>query len=457
MLRANLAKRWRGFAAYEQALYKTPHAGWVKYLSSNMIQLSKSKFTDIQTPHVYRLPPDLSPSADAFVQLEVDIAEKIQDKSLRGGQRYYDVLKIRPLDFFELDLPRPYLGQAQRGIEGMFPDIKERYPKVKDKLDKEKEFLSRISCYWKNAEEDKLDWALAIQLLSCPSSVYGVGGIGSESFSDKGSTKTPIKDIQKAIRFMLPKDFTSENSVYEYHFIDQANIYSAVERKRIMAPKSEVSYNYLYHLAPGLNGIPIQIPTIIRSAEFIGKNEPFDPDIIEYIIYAILLTPPVDSDLVREIERSVRQVNKKKKSNTAKSSSIDSFAIAKLAMTLCRMELGNKLSDGHISRAAKLFTEVYKNYIDARDRSKSDPYGRTWNVDGAKALGMNGELLSKDMSIRDMISDISEELGIEWVTLPMIKERANTDDNTDLMFSLQLLIDHGHIISIKNMNEFKTI
>ncbi len=457
MLRANLAKRWRGFAAYEKALFKMPHAGWVKYLSNNMIQLRKSKFTDIFTPHVYRLPSDLSPTADAFVQLEVDRAEKIRDKSFQGGQRHYDVLKINHLDLLDLDSSRPFLGQPQHNIDVMFPEIKEMYSEKKDQFDKGKEFLSRISCYWKNAEEDKLDWALAIQLLSCPNSVYGVGGIGSESFSDKGSTKAPIKDIQKAIRFMLPSDFTSSNDLYEYHFIDQEHDYSAVERKRMTASKSEISYNYLYHLPPGLNSIPIQIPTIIRNAEFTSKKAPFDPDILEYIIYSILITPPVDMGLVSEIERSVRQVNKKKKSNITKSSSIDSYAIAKLAMTLCRMELGNKLNDAYISRATKLFTEMYKNYLAERDRSESDPYGRTWNVDGAKTLDINGELLSKDMSIRYMISDISEDLGIEWVPLPLIKERANINDNTDLMISLQMLMDHGHIIAIKNMNEFKAI
>lgn len=129
---------------------------------------------------------------------------------------------------------------------------------------------------------------------------------------------------------MLPIDFTSSNNLYEYHFIDQKHVYSAVGRRRMMASKSEISYNYLFHLPPGLNGIPIQIPTIIRNAEFKGKKAPFDPDIIEYIIYAILLTPPVDNSLVSEIERSVRQVNKKRKSNIVKSSSIDSYAIAKL-------------------------------------------------------------------------------------------------------------------------------
>ena len=171
MLRANLAKRWRGFAAYENALIKTPHTGWVKYLSSNMIQLQKSKFTEIYTPQVYRLPPDLSPTADAFVQLEVDGSEKIRDRSIQGSQRYYDVQKIKHLDLFDLESSRPYLGQPQHNIDVMFPEIKEMYPENKDKFDKGKEFLSRISCYWKNAEEDKLDWALAIQLLSCPNSV----------------------------------------------------------------------------------------------------------------------------------------------------------------------------------------------------------------------------------------------------------------------------------------------
>jgi hypothetical protein len=457
MSRANLAKRSRGFAAYEIALIKTPHTGWVKYLSSNTIQLRKSKFTEIYTPQVYRLPPDLNPIADAFVKLEVDGSEKILDKKIQDKQRYYDVQKIEPLDLFDLNSSRPYLGQPQHNIEAMFPEVRERYPKNKDKFDKGKEFLSRISYYWKNAEEDRLDWALAIQLLSCPNSVYGIGGIGSASFSDKGSTKESIKDVQKAIRFMLPRDFTSSNDLYEYHFIDQEHDYSAVKSKRMITTKSEISYNYLYHLPPGFNGIPIQIPTIIRNAEFTGKKAPFDPDILEYIIYAILLTPPVDNNLMCEIERSVRLVNKKKKSNITKSSSIDSYAITKLAMTLCRIELGNKLDDAYISRAANLFTEMYKNYLDVRDRCESDPYLRTWNVDGAKTLDMNGELLSKDMKVRYIISNISEELGIEWVPLHLIKERANINDNTDLMFSLQLLMDHGHIIAIKNMNEFKVI
>jgi len=50
-------------------------------------------------------------------------------------------------------------------------------------------------------------------------------------------------------------------------------------------------------------------------------------------------------------------------------------------------------------------------------------------------------------------------MGIDWVPKLIIQERGGygQEQDHDLMYSLQILLNLGHIISRKNMNEFKNI
>lgn len=217
----------------------------------------------------------------------------------------------------------------------------------------------------------------------------------------------------------------------------------------------EISYNYLYNIGPN-DIMPIQVAAIIRDARYKRKEAVYDPDIIDFITYAQMFKPPIKDDMIKAIEKSALRVNKLKGRNDV-ISNIDSYAIGKLASALCRLNLNEKMSESMISEATRIFEDNYKNYIDLRKRSEENRNRQSYNLDAAKVQGMRDRVTTKDQKVFDIIKDVREELGIEWVPKTMVKERGNygTGQEYDLMYSLQLLLDLGHIISRKNMNEFK--
>jgi len=171
-----------------------------------------------------------------------------------------------------------------------------------------------------------------------------------------------------------------------------------------------------------------------------------------------MIKPSINDDLIKAIEKSALRVNKIKDRNVV-ISSIDSYAIGKLTSALCRMNLNEKMTESMIYEATKIFEDNYKQYIDLRERSEEHPYRQSYNLDYAKSQNMGDRVTTKDQKVFNIIKDAREELGIEWVSKTMIQERGEygIGQDYDLMYSLQLLLNLGHIISRKNMNEFKNI
>lgn len=445
MSKASLKNRTTGFASCETSLFNLP-AGYVEYLNRNIIKLSKSRFTNIYSSDAYRLPSGISPPEDAFVWVDVEGSAK-WDMSGVNPLRYYDTVKVAEIDPLSLNLGKPSLYNE---------DAIMRFFELKDEF-KENAFIHRIGSYWKDADKDNLDWTLAVLLMSCPDGAWGEGGTGGESFSEYGSTRQSLKEIKHFTDSILPIDFRTSNGIYEYYSLDERKTYSLVEQRRLMRACPEISYNYLYSISPD-DMMPIQVAAVIRDARYKGKKIFYDPDIIDFMIYAQMIKPPINNDLIKAIEKSALRVNKKKGRNVM-ISSIDSYAIGKLASAMCRMNLNEKMSESMISEATKIFEDNYKQYIDLRERSEKHPYRQSYNLDFAKSLGMRDKVTAQDQKVFNIIKDTREELGIEWVPKTIIQERGKygIEQEYDLMYSLQLLLNLGHIISRKNMNEFKNI
>ena len=72
-----------------------------------------------------------------------------------------------------------------------------------------KDFLYHCSSSWLNAEEDNLDTMLALQLVSCPSSFYGVGGIGAAAAKiSKGKLSTAIiPELNNTYKTIVAENF----------------------------------------------------------------------------------------------------------------------------------------------------------------------------------------------------------------------------------------------------------
>jgi DNA replicative helicase MCM subunit Mcm2 (Cdc46/Mcm family) len=204
--------------------------------------------------------------------------------------------------------------------------------------------------------------------------------------------------------------------------------------------------------------MPIQVAAIIRDARYRGIKALYDPDIIDFMIYAQMVKPSINDDLIKSIEKSALRVNKIQDRN-AEISLIDSYSIGKLTSALCRMNLNEKMTESIIYEATNIFEENYKQYIDLRKRSEEHQHRQSYNLDYAKSLNMRDRVTDRDQKVFNIIKDAREELGIEWISKTMIQERGEygIGQDYDLMYSLQLLLNLGHIISRKNMNEFKNI
>ena len=176
------------------------------------------------------------------------------------------------------------------------------------------------------------------------------------------------------------------------------------------------------------------------------------------MIYAQMINPSINDDLIKAITESALRVNKIKGRDVV-ISRIDSYAIGKLTSALCRMNLNEKITESMIFESTKIFEDNYKQYIDLRERSEEHPYRQSYNLDYAKSQDMRDRVTAQDQKVFNIIKDAREEMGIEWVPKTMIQERGKYEigQEHDLMYSLQLLLNHGHIISRKNMNEFKNI
>src|SRR5205823_1392180 len=147
----------------------------------------------------------------AFVELTVGRLRREQPSAdlrtgdVRFGREYYPVEAFR---IAEVPLPKPYLS----------PD----------------EFRARLVVDWYDADSDQLDYAVALQLLSCPHDVYGTGGIGSQSFS-MSSARSPLDQLRRTIARQLPREFTRPNPRYEFEFIQSKSDAETVFEHRARA------------------------------------------------------------------------------------------------------------------------------------------------------------------------------------------------------------------------------
>ena len=413
MKQANLMKRISGFASYERGLFQIPHVGWVEYTGNNNIRLRKSKFTDIYEQYEYHLPSDVKPPANAFVRIEINDQGKYKENR-RSFQQYYEVEGYEIIDLFSLDLPKPQLYNHEKELLAFL--------EIKDELSYQNDFLNHLGCFWKGEHIDNLLLSLALLDMSCPPSAYGIGGTGSESFAGIGSTKEPINDIKRSITQMIPKDFMNQKTASEYHLMDHRKSYLAVERRRMVALNSEISYNYLYHPMPTKTRIlPIQIAIINDSGVFTGQKMEYDQDIIDYILWTQLISPPVDDSLIKAFEKTIADVQKRRDLYNP-DNYVDSYAIAKLSMAFSRLHFQNKLTDDLIYQASRYFRENYEEYIDAREKSLANTNQASWNTDFSKS-DTKENLMPMDSKVFKIIRNASEELGIEWVPRSLIMER----------------------------------
>jgi len=434
MGRIALAGRTAGpWAAFEREVLSAPHAGWVKFVGNRRFALRKSPFLDADLSAIYVLPDGAEVEENELVELEVGrriVRVSALMPSSRAAQEWDSYYVVEAISRPELRLPRPYLEPE--------------------------DFLARASSDWKGAEGDHLDKAMALQMLSCPESLMGPGGIGSQSFNMSDSER-PLDRLKASILRSMPKEFTRRNRLYEFTFIESRDDLSGLRRRISQGQVAEASYNYFKMVDPSAVLLPMQVPTVVYNARCRSVGKDPDPDVVEYLIQALMLRPVVTEEAVTEIERSMSDILESIEPAYARLNvPFDRGAIAKIAMAICRMEGRARMDEASFSRGRGWFREMYRqfsdlrlNYVKAGQEAKLSPWAQT-------SYGF-GALTEKDIKVLAEINRGVYQQGLDKVSFAGLRGALPTMTPDEVRASLERLNLHGHILSWQNGTLFKPV
>ena len=421
------------FAAFERELiFDRPHAGWARSIGRREIVLGKSPFSEHVSPHPYVLPEDLAIPEGAFVELTVGRLRRerpsadIGTGDVRFSREYYPVEAVR---IGEVPLPKPYLS----------PD----------------EFRARLVVDWCDAESDQLDYAIALQLLSCPRDVYGIGGIGSQSFS-MSSARSPLDQLRRTIARQLPREFTRPNPRYEFEFIQSKSEAETLVENRTHGRTEEMSYNFLRVVDPRWAVAPIQIPTILHNARYSPSfpQEP-DRDVLEFMLTALMVRPVVDDSAILEIEKALRTVREQVEPEAiAGHAPFDRHAITRLAMAQSRLELRTSLD---FDKGERRFFDLFREFVDLRG-SFFKAGQETWAPAQVRTSFLEANLGPHDVDVLRALIRLQHESGQTWIPLSEIAAEIGDDLRADeVRQSLSRLVLGGRVLQSNNETLFRPL
>jgi len=431
----SLAARSYGaeFAALERELiFDRPHTGWVRYVGSREIVLRKSPFSEHLSPHPYVLPEPLQVAEGAFVELIVGhlcrerptVDRRTGD--VQFGREYYPVEAVRNAEF---PRPKPYLSPE--------------------------EFRARLVADWLGAEYDRLDYAIALQLLSCPRDMYGTGGIGSQSFN-MSSARSPLDQLRRTVTRQLPREFTRPNPRYEFEFIESKSRAEDLVGRRAQGLTDEMSYNYLKVVDPRWTVAPIQIPTILRNARYSpGHFHEPDRDVLEFMLTALTIRPVVDDSGVLEIEKALRIVREQvEPESVVNHAPFDRHAITRLAMAQARLELR---TSPDFRKGEEWFLDMCREFVDLRG-SVFKPGQETWAPSQVRTSFLDASLGPYDLDVLRALIRFRDESGLTWIPfseiMTVLADQLRADQ---VRQSLRRLVLAGYVLQSNNETLFRPL
>lgn len=437
MARISLRNRVYGpWAGFEREVLGSPeHTGWAKFIGRRRVQLRKSPFLPPDPTREYVLPEDVTIDEEELVRLDVTGGGYTVRSLPKGSALADDFIKVFEVAGFErlrVPLPRPYLDTD--------------------------DFLARVIVNWREGEEDHLDKSIALQLLSCPRTAMGPGGIGSQSFDLSGRPKV-LDRLKRSIDLNLPAEFSRPNPRYEMDFLSSPADLSALRKRVMSGDVEEISYNYLKMVDPSHHPLPQHVPTIVYSSTYRPLTTAPDPDIIEFQLYGLWLRPVVSEEMVRRIESMLSSVLEESDPTFAGYNiDFDQDAMAKIAMALCRLYRRDRLDEDMLSRSRRWFIELYRFFADlrlnyvrpggsSRVSPDSSPEGR-WNRQGPH-----------DMEVLREIYRGVNEVGLDYVSFAGLRKALRRKKVTadEIRDSISRLVLSGAIISKENDNLFRPV
>ncbi len=437
MKRISLNSRTLGseFAGFERELMRPDrHAGWVKFIANGVIKLRRSPFSEHYSDSFYYVPEDVRLNEGELVNLNVGPLRwagiKIEDGSVFPSYKA-SYREVRSAEKGVLRMPHPRIDA--------------------------KDFQYFLTEQWRDAEYDDLGKSLALQLLSCPPDVYGNGGIGAQSIC-LSTKKGPLLDLKSTLRNSLPIEFTGRSDLYRFDIIEKEEQTEALHEKLGQTSSRETSFNFLTVMNPVADPLPVQVPTTIVNAHKIGVEKEANLDVLEYLLYSLMLRPVIKRSAVTEIEAGMRLVKEQVEPESVELElPIDRYAITKLAMAICRLEGKEEIDDSAFSKSKETFFQLYREFLDTR-RDHFKPGKRSYGGKGVRSQ-VAGQLDANDLILLSYVRKISRQLGKEYVTVQEIKAELGKKRyrRFDLDRSLERLNNFGRVIRSENMSAFKPI
>ncbi len=422
------------FAPFENELiFNDLHAGWLEYISGDRCRLRKSPYSRHYSLHTYRLPHNTYLPEGVLIRFEVGrlIRERPslipKSRYLEFGDEFYEVL----------------------GWEIIEPKI------IKPALSSD-DFAARLIYNWPNGELDLLDKGMALEILSCPPGLYGIGGIGSQSFNVSSWSPQPLKDLKRTILGFLPREFKSGSRLFELHFSENKSEYNRIQDMRNDRHLDELSYNFLTYVNPARDPLPIQATTMIRNARYKAREKSFDPDVKDFILTAHYISPSVGDDEIALMVKGLRFVHDSVFPRLAGMPiPIDSHAIGKLAMALARFKLTPKLDESTLRESQKWLNEMIAELIDAREHLFKP--GNASAVESYAMASYND--FSKgpyDLMVLEAAYRAREEKGLTEIPSSEIFADGSLKKISEHLISQALnnLVDRGRLLPKKNWTTY---
>jgi len=431
-LRGRTFGPWAGFE--REVIASSPHTGWARFIGQRTVRLRKSPFLPPDPTRTYLLPDDLDLSEDELVELSIDGGETKVASLARGSALASDyewVYRVAGVSRLSVPLPRPYLDTD--------------------------DFLARLVTNWRAGEEDHLDKALALQLLSCPRTALGPGGIGSQSFDLSGDPKA-LDQLKRSIDLNLPVEFARPNSRFEMNFFSSKDDVAALRRRMTSGMVEEASYNYLKMVDPSHHPLPQHVPTIIYHSTFRPVNRSPDPDILEFQLYGLALRPVVSENMLDSIEKLLnRLLEETDPAYAGYNIGFDQGSLAKIAMALCRLYRKDRLEEEMLDRGRSWFKELYRQFADYR-LNFTRPGGSSRISSDVRVSYAHDRQGPHDMEVLREIHRGVNEVGLDYVSFAGLKKALRRKATADqIRDSISRLVQGGMILSKENDNLFRPV
>jgi hypothetical protein len=434
-LSSRVSGHWSNYECYLLKDENT-HVGWMKWTSNKTFRLHKNPLTKHpESPYIYLLPEGVNiPTHEGLIRVTPE--RIIPEISLLKGKVYGSYSKkfvivdsYQPVAFDEL--PKPYLSKD--------------------------EFLYRITYDWKGDVQKQFSKEIAINMLSCPKSDYGIGGIGAQSLCPYGG-KRELNHLNSSIKNLLPNDFLGRNKKYMYKPIKKIRDLRLANADIKTGASEEISYNYLYTPSPQSQSylVPTQMPLILPEVIYNPDKWGVDRDVLDYQMSALLLNPFIEQSTYQNLISIITKTAQDMLRISNIQAPLDNTGVLRLAKAWCRLEYKQSINEDDFSRMKNDLQGIFKEYFDMSEDTKE--IGRTYHIPLTRTMGANRMSINANKILKHM-KRIARNQGYKKLTKDIIRNGIPVKEitNYDLDEGLLELVNAGYLLMYKNYTEFEIV